>query len=200
MNSYYIACALLAAGLAVIIPLPPPRQRIHPDNWPRDGPKSRNWSWRWRRKKNTATSGLLLAGAADIDLFAACTRAGLSTANAAAIVAAAAGEDTKKYWSTIASLLEIGVSPDKAWAGMQDLPGLGELAGLSRTSHRSGAGVAEGCERIASNVRSETSSRATAAAERAGVFIALPLALCFLPAFLLLGLAPVVISLASSIF
>ncbi|MDU6013102.1 MAG: type II secretion system F family protein, partial [Corynebacterium sp.] len=36
-------------------------------------------------------------------------------------------------------------------------------------------------------------------AERAGVFIALPLAVCFLPAFIVLGLAPVVISLGAQL-
>ena len=42
--------------------------------------------------------------------------------------------------------------------------------------------------------------RARAAeAERAGVLIALPMTLCYLPAFFLLGLAPMVISLGTSI-
>ena len=43
------------------------------------------------------------------------------------------------------------------------------------------------------------SAQATARAERAGVLIALPLTLCFLPAFLVLGLAPVVISLGTAL-
>ena len=38
-----------------------------------------------------------------------------------------------------------------------------------------------------------------ARAERAGVLIALPLTACFLPAFLVLGLAPVVISLGTEL-
>ena len=40
---------------------------------------------------------------------------------------------------------------------------------------------------------------AAAEAERAGVLIALPMTLCYLPAFFLLGLAPMVISLGTSI-
>ena len=42
-------------------------------------------------------------------------------------------------------------------------------------------------------------AQAPAEAERAGVLIALPMTLCYLPAFFLLGLAPMVISLGTSI-
>jgi pilus assembly protein TadC len=41
---------------------------------------------------------------------------------------------------------------------------------------------------------------AAAAAERAGVLIAGPLGLCFLPAFVCLGIVPVVVGLAGEIF
>jgi hypothetical protein len=45
-------------------------------------------------------------------------------------------------------------------------------------------------------VRAELVDTAQARAQRAGVLVAGPLGLCFLPAFLVLGIAPVVIGLA----
>lgn len=136
-----------------------------------------------------------LAVAADIGLFAACIHAGLSTGTAAAAVADSADPATRDLWSKVAALLSVGVDPARAWGQMAGLPGLTELAGITRLSHRSGAAIATGCERIAEQLRSEAADSANAAAERAGVFIALPLAVCFLPGFIVLGLAPVVISL-----
>ncbi|NJA60175.1 translation initiation factor IF-2, partial [Streptomyces sp. NEAU-H3] len=40
---------------------------------------------------------------------------------------------------------------------------------------------------------------ATAAARRAGVLVTAPLGLCFLPAFLILGVAPVLLGLAGEL-
>ena len=49
---------------------------------------------------------------------------------------------------------------------------------------------------VAADVRAEAAEAVAARAERAGVLVAGPLGLCFLPAFLALGIAPVVIGLA----
>ena len=98
-----------------------------------------------------------------------------------------------------ASLLSLGVDVDRAWRELAQAPGLGELAALARSSHHSGAGLSNGCSRIAARLRDDGADHATAEAERAGVLIALPMTLCYLPAFFLLGLAPMVISLGTSI-
>ena len=49
-------------------------------------------------------------------------------------------------------------------------------------------------------MRRDAEHRAAAAAERAGVLIAGPLGLCFLPAFICVGVVPVVIGLAGDVF
>ncbi|WIM67945.1 type II secretion system F family protein [Corynebacterium breve] len=141
--------------------------------------------------------------AADIDLFAACLRAGVSHDSAAAAVASTydgGGQgDTDSHigqrWSSVVALNAVGVEPERAWEEMVDLPGLSEVADLVALSSRTGSSLAAGCERIAEALREESADKATAQAERAGVLISIPLALCFLPAFFILGLAPVVISL-----
>mgnify|MGYP001942212230 FL=1 len=66
-------------------------------------------------------------------------------------------------------------------------------------TNSSGAALAQGCERIASNLRADAADHAKTKAERAGVLIAIPLTAFFLPAFFVLGLAPVVISLGTNL-
>lgn len=178
---------LVLLGLALLIPPPPLGTRLSPNTRknPRDGPR-----------RNAGIDRLALAS--DIDLFATCLRAGLSTAAATQAVAqVVTDEKTREQWGTTAALLSIGVPADRAWAEVIGIPGLGDIAELARMSHQSGTSMAQACERIATGLRTAAADDATARGERAEVLIALPLALCFLPAFILLGLAPVVISLGT---
>lgn len=161
--------------------------------WARAGPAGRLYRW-WAAK--LAPTPNPLDTAADLELFVACLSAGLSPARAAAAVATTS---SCAAWRSTASLLSLGVDADRAWRELAQAPGLGELAALARSSHHSGAGLSNGCSRIAARLRDDGADHATAEAERAGVLIALPMTLCYLPAFFLLGLAPMVISLGTSI-
>lgn len=137
--------------------------------------------------------------AADIDLFAACLDAGLSTRDSAHVVARVSQPHHREVWIQVVALLSIGVGAEKAFALMAGLDGLDELANLAAVSHNSGSALSQGCRRIAESLRDGAADHRTAAAERAGVFIALPLATCFLPAFMIIGLAPVVLSLGMNL-
>lgn len=68
-------------------------------------------------------------------------------------------------------------------------------AAIGRTES-SGAKLAATLTRIGDRARQEAHAAAIAAARRAGVLAVAPLGLCFLPAFLLLGVIPVVIGAA----
>ncbi|MEJ5928745.1 type II secretion system F family protein [Corynebacterium sp. H128] len=138
-----------------------------------------------------------LSHAADIELFAACLASGATLAVAAEVVADVSGT-ARQQWSSVAAMLAIGVDARTAWTPMRDATELAEVARVAKISERSGSALATSCVRIAEDIRQRTSDSATAAAERAGVFIALPLALCFLPAFFILGLAPIVINLTAT--
>jgi len=52
---------------------------------------------------------------------------------------------------------------------------------------------------LADSERASAEDAAAAEAERAGVLVSGPLGLCFLPAFVCLGIVPVVIGLASTV-
>jgi pilus assembly protein TadC len=73
------------------------------------------------------------------------------------------------------------------------------LLRLARRSASSGAAIAQGVAELATQARDDAADAARAAAERAAVLIAGPLGLCYLPAFLCLGIVPVVAGLAGDV-
>lgn len=104
-----------------------------------------------------------------------------------------------------ADLLALGADPAVAWsipvdqsAGAPDAH-IDALLRLARRSASSGSALARGVAELADQSRQDAAHAATAAAERAGVLIAGPLGLCFLPAFVCLGIVPVVAGLAGDV-
>ena len=73
------------------------------------------------------------------------------------------------------------------------------LRRLARRSAASGTALAQGVTDLADQSRLDAGDAARAAAERAAVLIAGPLGLCYLPAFLCLGIVPVVVGLAGQV-
>jgi len=104
-----------------------------------------------------------------------------------------------------ADLLALGADPAVAWAIPSEPPAnpadapVDALLRLARRSASSGAALAGGVAELADQSRHDAAHTATAAAERAGVLIAGPLGLCFLPAFVCLGIVPVVAGLAGDV-
>ena len=146
-----------------------------------------------------------LAVASSLDVLAACLGAGMAVSTAAAATAGSAPPRLARVLRRAADLLALGADPFVAWAIPPGLPA-GEvdtqtdaLLRLARRSASSGAALAHGVEDLADQSRQDASHAATAAAERAGVLIAGPLGLCFLPAFVCLGIVPVVAGLAGEV-
>ncbi|MDX8033898.1 type II secretion system F family protein [Lentzea sp. BCCO 10_0856] len=127
--------------------------------------------------------------AAAWDLLAACLEAGLPVPTAIQAVA-------MKELSQVAELLRLGADPVTAWAPALDRPETAALARAARRTARSGAALARQAAELAERTRAEATNEAEAKAQKAAVAVAAPLALCFLPAFLCLGVMPVVLGLA----
>ncbi|GAB2527284.1 type II secretion system F family protein [Nocardia heshunensis] len=142
-----------------------------------------------------------------LDLLAACLRSGLPAAAAVGAVAAESPEPLASALRRASDLLALGADPASAWeqaaAGQADAGHTDDvvtaLARMARRSARSGTGLATAVAELAQRRRSELEDAAAARAERAGVLIGGPLGLCFLPAFLCLGIVPVVIGLAGRV-
>jgi hypothetical protein len=136
--------------------------------------------------------------AAGWDLLSACLRAGLPVALAVRAVAghlpAGAGEELRM----VAQRLALGAGAQAAWEVPESSP-LHKVARAARRSAHSGSGLAEVAARAATEVRADARDTAAERGQRAAVLITGPLGLCFLPAFLVLGVAPVVIGLASGL-
>jgi pilus assembly protein TadC len=146
-----------------------------------------------------------LAVASSLDVLAVCLAAGMAVSTAAAATALSAPPTLARVLRRAADLLALGSDPAVAWSTSPDLPAgsvdaqTGALLRLARRSASSGAALADGIAELADQSREDAAHAATAAAERAGVLIAGPLGLCFLPAFVCLGIVPVVAGLAGDV-
>ncbi|WP_197501234.1 type II secretion system F family protein [Mycobacterium sp. 852002-51057_SCH5723018] len=144
-----------------------------------------------------------LAVASSLDVLAVCLEAGMAVSAAAAATAPSAPPKLGRVLRRAADLLALGADPAVAWSNSPDAPPVDAhteaLLRLARRSASSGAALACGVAELADQSRHEAAHAATAAAERAGVLIAGPLGLCFLPAFVCLGIVPVVAGLARDV-
>ncbi|OBH24267.1 hypothetical protein A5692_05325 [Mycobacterium sp. E342] len=146
-----------------------------------------------------------LAVASCFDVLAVCLGAGMAVATAASAAASCAPPELARVLRRAADLLALGADPVAAWtvtAGPRADPADAQVEALLRLARRSaasGAALAEGVAELADQSRHNAAHAATATAERAGVLIAGPLGLCFLPAFVCLGIVPVVAGLASRV-
>ncbi|MGD1242054.1 type II secretion system F family protein [Mycobacterium seoulense] len=143
-----------------------------------------------------------LAVASCLDVLAVCLGAGMAVATAAAAAATSAPPTLAHVLRRAADLLALGADPVVAWSvtpGARPDAHVEALLRLARRSASSGAALAEGVAELANQSRHDVAHAATAAAERAGVLIAGPLGLCFLPAFVCLGIVPVVAGLAGDV-
>ncbi len=142
------------------------------------------------------------ATASALDVLSVCLSAGMTVSAAAAATAPFAPAALGALLRRAADLVALGADPETAWqVGADDADdACVALARLARRSASSGTALAGGAAELAEQVRHGVIHRAAAAAERAGVLIAGPLGLCFLPAFICLGIVPVISGLAAEIF
>ncbi|MCT7661756.1 type II secretion system F family protein [Mycobacterium deserti] len=142
-----------------------------------------------------------LAFASTLDVLAACLRSGMAVSAAAAATAPSAPHDLACSLSRAADLLSLGADPATAWskAAERQYNHAEALLRLARRSAASGAALAQGVIDLAAQSREEAADAARGAAERASVLIAGPLGLCYLPAFVCLGVVPVVAGLAGDV-
>jgi pilus assembly protein TadC len=95
--------------------------------------------------------------------------------------------------------MRLGAPPDEAWAHLAPVAGADRLIRAAVRSHQSGTALAGALSRVADDLRADRATATEAAARRAGVLIVLPLGLCFLPAFVLAGLVPVIVAVLGDV-
>src|SRR4029450_6174316 len=129
-----------------------------------------------------------------LELMAACLGAGLPARTArAAVVRTFDGPVADDLGQVLASL-ELGVGDVVAWQTLHDHPQLGLAAADLARSVESGTSMVQGLRHHAAAAREGRRSELHVLARAVGVRSVLPLMMCFIPSFLLLGIVPAVVS------
>ncbi len=129
------------------------------------------------------------------ELLAACLAAGAGLEPAAAAVAAAVQPPAAGLLTSAVAHLRLGAPPEQALA---EIAATAELAPISRAISRSldsGAPLVKSLTLCAEELRNTRRSALQTKARQVAVRTVGPLGLCFLPAFLMLGVVPLVAGL-----
>ncbi|GHH26251.1 type II secretion system F family protein [Streptomyces lanatus] len=163
--------------------------------------------WLWRRRQGTDRGGREELDAGEVarrlplaaDLLAACIAAGAGPVIAAQAVGEALGGPVGNGLARGAAEVRLGGEPGEAWQRLASMPGAGALARLLERADVTGLPAAGPVARLAAEARADWTRSATERARRAAVMVSAPVGLCFLPAFIAVGVAPVVIGLAGGV-
>jgi pilus assembly protein TadC len=132
-----------------------------------------------------------------LDLLAAGMRAGAPFSQAAFAVAAVDDPEIGERLNRFAGAIHLGANATEALPELGRLPGAERLARQLDRSGDSGAAIAGGLEQLATSLRSELRTRTEERAGRAAVALVGPLCLCYLPAFVIAGIGPVVLGIVA---
>lgn len=127
-----------------------------------------------------------------IDLLSACAAVGRPTDQALGVVSQAVGGALAARFDGLRARLALGAEPAAEWRIMAADRQLAPLARTMTRALESGAPVSAGLSRLADDTRRERRTQAQVRARSVGVKAAGPLALCFLPAFMVIGVVPTV--------
>ncbi|WP_122816142.1 type II secretion system F family protein [Nocardioides pantholopis] len=127
-----------------------------------------------------------------VGLLAAALRAGTAPGAAVAAVGAALPGAAADRLAPVAARLAVGVDPGQVWAELAEDPVLAPLGRTMARAQATGAPVVRSVERLAEELAQTARADVEDRARAVGVRAALPLGLCLLPAFVLVGIVPLV--------
>ena len=141
-----------------------------------------------RRRREALVAGLPHV----VDLLAACLAAGHAPSSAIDEVASVVAGPLREELAAVSSRLRLGADPVTVWRGVAGHPQLGVWGRCMLRAVDSGSSVADAMVRLADDLRREARAAVESRARAVGVRSALPLGVCLLPAFVLLGVVPLV--------
>jgi Flp pilus assembly protein TadB len=131
-----------------------------------------------------------------VDLAAVLLTCGQPLTTALDIAAGCAGTEGEARLRQVSGLLRLGAEPALAWRPIAVEQALRPLAIAATRSADSGIALATTFGQAAAELRAQARARVKRRAERVGVWAIAPLGLCFLPAFVCLGIVPMIIGVA----
>ncbi|MCA1831291.1 MAG: type II secretion system F family protein [Actinomycetota bacterium] len=157
--------------------------------------------WRWpeirERRRSRARARAVLASLPDmLDLLAACARAGSSVGRAFELAAERDKGPLGDAMRDAVRALAHGLPRDAAYDVLcerADIPEVRRVVSALKRAERLGTSIADTASDLARDVREERRARAEEDARGAPVRVLFPVVACFLPAFGLLTVAPVII-------
>lgn len=159
--------------------------------------------WLSRQRSAAAARRVAEAVAAELpsaaDLLATCLSSGAAPVDALQTVAEATSGPLADRLRLVAGALRLGADATDAWGPVSRSDPLAPLARAFIRSDTTGASIAETVTAVADDQRRVARWAAEAAARRAGVLAVGPLAVCFLPAFILIGVVPVIVAVAGDV-
>ncbi|WBQ04912.1 type II secretion system F family protein [Kribbella sp. CA-293567] len=148
-----------------------------------------------RRRTAQLVADLPLA----VDLLAACLRAGRPPQASIAVVAQSLGGPLADLLAEVERRLSLGADPIDAWSCLLKEPACATFARATQRALRSGAPLAGILEHQANDTRQARRWTAEEHARAVESRSVVPLGLCFLPAFVLLGIVPTIASSLSGL-
>jgi Flp pilus assembly protein TadB len=134
-----------------------------------------------------------------VGLLAATLRAGAAPGQGVAVVCAALPGPAADRLAGVAARLALGMDPAQVWASLDGDPALAPLGRTMGRAQATGAPVVPAIERLADDLVRRAREDVEERARAVGVKAALPLGLCLLPAFLLVGIVPLVAGLLTGL-
>lgn len=126
------------------------------------------------------------------DLLVVCLEAGLPLRVAAEVVAEGLEGPMAERLAEVAAKSRLGVAEERAWEELAADPALAGLARELARAAGSGMALASRLRALGLDASREAFASAETRAKKVGVQSVLPLMACFLPAFVLLGVLPIV--------
>lgn len=124
-------------------------------------------------------------------LLAVCLDAGRPPRSALRVVVDVLEGPARDALAAVLRQVDLGLDEAVAWASLADVPGYRAMArDMARAVH-SGVALAELLRRHAEDARRQALVAAQVRARAVGVMGVLPVVVCFLPAFVLLGVVPI---------
>ncbi|MDF2968666.1 MAG: secretion system protein [Nocardioidaceae bacterium] len=148
-----------------------------------------------RRRRLRIAADLPLA----VDLLVVCLTAGRPISSAAGVVGDSVGGPLAHELRSVGARIELGGDPLSVWSDAGRDPALAPLARALVRALDTGAPPAVSLSSLADDLRRERRAVAEESARRVAVRSAGPLGLCFLPAFVLVGVVPTVIGAFGSV-
>lgn len=133
-----------------------------------------------------------------VQLLAGCVAAGGAVGPALQVVADAMPGPLGDELGRLHHRLALGVDPVLVWRELSTHEQLGALGRSLVRAHESGTPVVASVQALAEDLRARRHTRVEERARSVDVKASAPLGVCFLPAFLLLGVVPMVVGIFST--